>query len=184
MAAADPQVLEAVGRGNPVVFMDISIAGKYVYVLCDHTHDCLCPRVCVCMHRLGRQRHQRSTPDQSVYVPGIDAGWGARKIDACRHACHPPTDSQNHSIAGMPATHHYATTLSPTADRPAGRIKMELFKDVCPKTVENFRQFCTGNNEMDKKKDEGGRGGVYPCMGVRECMYVCMRLSRWITPPP
>eukprot|EP00920_Eleutheroschizon_duboscqi_P011575 GHVT01027770.1.p1 GENE.GHVT01027770.1~~GHVT01027770.1.p1 ORF type:complete len:210 (-),score=10.47 GHVT01027770.1:365-994(-) len=27
---------------------------------------------------------------------------------------------------------------------PLGRIKFELFKDVCPKTVENFRQFCTG----------------------------------------
>ncbi len=26
----------------------------------------------------------------------------------------------------------------------AGRIKMELFKDVCPRTAENFRQFCTG----------------------------------------
>lgn len=27
---------------------------------------------------------------------------------------------------------------------PAGRIKMELFKDSVPKTAENFRQFCTG----------------------------------------
>ncbi|GAA5949777.1 hypothetical protein JCM10213_006886 [Rhodosporidiobolus nylandii] len=27
---------------------------------------------------------------------------------------------------------------------PAGRIKMELFNDVVPKTAENFRQFCTG----------------------------------------
>mmetsp|Transcript_41251 Transcript_41251/g.105488 ORF Transcript_41251/g.105488 Transcript_41251/m.105488 type:complete len:186 (-) Transcript_41251:14-571(-) len=27
---------------------------------------------------------------------------------------------------------------------PAGRIKMELFADICPKTAENFRQFCTG----------------------------------------
>jgi cyclophilin family peptidyl-prolyl cis-trans isomerase len=26
----------------------------------------------------------------------------------------------------------------------AGRISLELFKDVCPKTVENMRQFCTG----------------------------------------
>ena len=26
----------------------------------------------------------------------------------------------------------------------AGRIKIELFADVCPKTAENFRQFCTG----------------------------------------
>ncbi|KAK9866296.1 hypothetical protein WJX84_003825 [Apatococcus fuscideae] len=28
--------------------------------------------------------------------------------------------------------------------QPAGRIKMELFADVCPKTVENFRQYCIG----------------------------------------
>nr|KAJ0224742.1 hypothetical protein LSAT_V11C100045460 [Lactuca sativa] len=27
---------------------------------------------------------------------------------------------------------------------PAGRIKMELFADIVPKTAENFRQFCTG----------------------------------------
>lgn len=26
----------------------------------------------------------------------------------------------------------------------AGRIVMELFADVTPKTAENFRQFCTG----------------------------------------
>jgi peptidyl-prolyl isomerase H (cyclophilin H) len=27
---------------------------------------------------------------------------------------------------------------------PVGRIKIELFADVCPRTAENFRQFCTG----------------------------------------
>lgn len=27
---------------------------------------------------------------------------------------------------------------------PAGRIKMELFADLCPQTAENFRQLCTG----------------------------------------
>ena len=26
----------------------------------------------------------------------------------------------------------------------AGRIKIELFADICPKTAENFRQFCCG----------------------------------------
>ncbi|GAA5992358.1 hypothetical protein JCM10908_000442 [Rhodotorula pacifica] len=29
---------------------------------------------------------------------------------------------------------------------PAGRIKMELFNDVVPKTAENFRQMCTGEH--------------------------------------
>ncbi|KAF9688797.1 hypothetical protein SADUNF_Sadunf01G0025500 [Salix dunnii] len=28
----------------------------------------------------------------------------------------------------------------------AGRIKMELFADIAPKTAENFRQFCTGEH--------------------------------------
>ena len=27
---------------------------------------------------------------------------------------------------------------------PAGRVKAELFADLCPRTAENFRQFCTG----------------------------------------
>ncbi|GMR51395.1 hypothetical protein PMAYCL1PPCAC_21590, partial [Pristionchus mayeri] len=28
--------------------------------------------------------------------------------------------------------------------KPAGRITMELFSDVCPRTAENFRALCTG----------------------------------------
>ena len=28
----------------------------------------------------------------------------------------------------------------------AGRVKMELFADVCPRTCENFRQLCTGEH--------------------------------------
>lgn len=34
---------------------------------------------------------------------------------------------------------------------PAGRIKMELFADVCPRTAENFRQFCTGEFRKDSQ---------------------------------
>lgn len=29
-------------------------------------------------------------------------------------------------------------------DVEVGRLQMELFADVCPKTCENFRQLCTG----------------------------------------
>jgi|EP01083_Nonionella_stella_P082274 peptidyl-prolyl isomerase H (cyclophilin H) len=32
----------------------------------------------------------------------------------------------------------------PDKSSPLGRIKMELFYKDCPKTCENFRQFCTG----------------------------------------
>lgn len=31
----------------------------------------------------------------------------------------------------------------------AGRLKMELFADVCPKTCENFRQLCTGEHRKN-----------------------------------
>ncbi|KAG6480431.1 hypothetical protein ZIOFF_063931 [Zingiber officinale] len=35
---------------------------------------------------------------------------------------------------------------------PAGRIKMELFADIVPRTAENFRQFCTGEYRTDEIK--------------------------------
>ena len=35
--------------------------------------------------------------------------------------------------------------------RIIGRIKFELFRDICPKTVENFRQLCTGQFKKDGK---------------------------------
>ena len=30
------------------------------------------------------------------------------------------------------------------AERPIGRIEIEIYPDICPKTCENFRQLCTG----------------------------------------
>ncbi|KAK8203846.1 putative peptidyl-prolyl cis-trans isomerase [Phyllosticta capitalensis] len=41
---------------------------------------------------------------------------------------------------------------------PLGRIKMELFKDVVPRTVENFRQFCTGESKNGLGRPQGFKG--------------------------
>lgn len=54
------------------------------------------------------------------------------------------------------------------ADIPSGRIKMELFKDVVPKTAENFRQFCTG--EFHKGAHPVGYKGTPFHRVIREFM--------------
>uniref|UniRef100_A0A7R9VH19 Peptidyl-prolyl cis-trans isomerase n=1 Tax=Chlamydomonas euryale TaxID=1486919 RepID=A0A7R9VH19_9CHLO len=43
---------------------------------------------------------------------------------------------------------------------PAGRVKFELWADLCPKTAENFRQLCTG---------EFRRGGLP--QGYKNCQF-------------
>lgn len=37
------------------------------------------------------------------------------------------------------------------AGEPLGRITFELFKDVVPRTAENFRQLCTGEYKVNGK---------------------------------
>lgn len=44
---------------------------------------------------------------------------------------------------------------------PLGRIKMELFKDVTPKTAENFRQFCTGETKDNRGRPQGYKGSKF-----------------------
>ncbi|KAK5172337.1 Peptidyl-prolyl cis-trans isomerase H [Saxophila tyrrhenica] len=38
---------------------------------------------------------------------------------------------------------------------PLGRIKMELFADIVPRTAENFRQFCTGETKNPSGRPQG-----------------------------
>ncbi|KAF2750902.1 peptidyl-prolyl cis-trans isomerase H [Sporormia fimetaria CBS 119925] len=42
-----------------------------------------------------------------------------------------------------------------------GRIKFELFKDVVPKTAENFRQFCTGETKNSNGRPQGYKGSKF-----------------------
>ncbi|SHO76148.1 Similar to S.cerevisiae protein CPR6 (Peptidyl-prolyl cis-trans isomerase (cyclophilin)) [Malassezia sympodialis ATCC 42132] len=45
-------------------------------------------------------------------------------------------------------------------DNPAGRIKIELFSDVVPKTAENFRQLCTGEYRVNHRP-MGYKGALF-----------------------
>ncbi|TFK61282.1 hypothetical protein BDN72DRAFT_849843 [Pluteus cervinus] len=45
-------------------------------------------------------------------------------------------------------------------ETPAGRIKMELFSDVVPKTAENFRQLCTGEYRVNSRP-QGYKGATF-----------------------
>ncbi len=68
-----------------------------------------------------------------------------------------------------------------------GRMKMELFADVVPKTAENFRQFCTGEFRKDGVpqgykatafhriiKDFMIQGTLYMCCVNWVCSEKCM----------
>ncbi|KKZ62952.1 peptidyl-prolyl cis-trans isomerase H [[Emmonsia] crescens] len=44
---------------------------------------------------------------------------------------------------------------------PLGRVKIELFADVTPKTAENFRQFCTGETKNLRGRPQGYKGSKF-----------------------
>ncbi|KAI1338822.1 putative U-snRNP-associated cyclophilin [Xylariaceae sp. FL0016] len=44
---------------------------------------------------------------------------------------------------------------------PLGRVTFELFKDVVPKTAENFRQFCTGESKNSRGQPQGYKGSKF-----------------------
>ena len=44
---------------------------------------------------------------------------------------------------------------------PLGRIKMELFADVTPRTAENFRKFCTGETKGVNGRPQGYKGSRF-----------------------
>ncbi|TFK95903.1 cyclophilin-like domain-containing protein [Pterulicium gracile] len=45
-------------------------------------------------------------------------------------------------------------------ETPVGRIKMELYSDIVPKTAENFRQLCTGEYRVNSRP-QGYKGAVF-----------------------
>ncbi|KAG9080664.1 Peptidyl-prolyl cis-trans isomerase H [Ceratobasidium sp. 370] len=45
-------------------------------------------------------------------------------------------------------------------ETPAGRLKMELYSDIVPKTAENFRQLCTGEHRVNSRP-QGYKGATF-----------------------
>ncbi|KAF8742314.1 hypothetical protein AX14_005184 [Amanita brunnescens Koide BX004] len=45
-------------------------------------------------------------------------------------------------------------------ETPAGRLKMELFSDIVPKTAENFRQLCTGEFRVNSRP-QGYKNAIF-----------------------
>ncbi|KAF8602548.1 hypothetical protein BDV93DRAFT_523931 [Ceratobasidium sp. AG-I] len=54
-------------------------------------------------------------------------------------------------------------------ETPAGRLKMELFNDIVPKTAENFRQLCTGEHRVNSRP-QGYKGSTFHRYVVRDFM--------------
>ena len=97
----DPLVMEAIERGNAVVFLDVAMGGS-----------------------------------------GDDA-----------------TTSRDNAV---PIDFDPATTpLEDGTMTYLGRIKLELFVQDCPKTCENFRQFCTGEYLTKNEQPAGYKGSIF-----------------------
>lgn len=66
----------------------------------------------------------------------------------------------------------FSNDLRSRTGEPLGRITFELFKDVVPRTAENFRQLCTGEYKVNNKP-QGYKGSrfhrivslLFSCLG-------------------
>ncbi|RSH82578.1 Peptidyl-prolyl cis-trans isomerase H [Apiotrichum porosum] len=63
-------------------------------------------------------------------------------------------------------------------DTPAGRIKMELFSDITPKTAENFRQLCTGEHRVNSTP-QGYKKSTFHRILLFVCLAPPTRVKRW-----
>jgi hypothetical protein len=85
------------------------------------------------------------TPYFSIWSP-------AARCRFVHFAFYEPNDSSKYAVHET----FFAEHLS--SGEPLGRIKMELFQDVTPRTAENFRQFCTGETKNAQGRPQGYKG--------------------------
>lgn len=55
---------------------------------------------------------------------------------------------------------HKLSNIAITGE-PLGRVKMELFANVTPRTAENFRQFCTGESKDIQGRPRGYKSSKF-----------------------
>ncbi|PWI73345.1 hypothetical protein PCL_10360 [Purpureocillium lilacinum] len=91
--------------------------------------------------------------------PPAAAQLTGAKLDASRlkQPCH-QRSCPNRAI---PFLYAIVDSDEPTTCEPLGRITFELFKDVVPKTAENFRQFCTGESKGSGGRPQGYKGSKF-----------------------
>lgn len=69
----------------------------------------------------------------------------------------------------------FADQVDDGVGEPLGRVTFELFKDVVPKTAENFRQFCTGESKNHLGRPQGYKGCKFHRIASSPC---CLRLRK------
>lgn len=77
-----------------------------------------------------------------VFFGETEGGGGESGVGAA-----PETRRRSAPPSPVPISHLFPDVS--IGNQPAGRITMELFADVAPRTAENFRQLCTGEFRRD-----------------------------------
>lgn len=72
---------------------------------------------------------------------------------------------------------HFSDDLRCHTGEPLGRITFELFKDVVPRTAENFRQLCTGEYKVNNKP-QGYKGSRFH--RIVSLLLSCLEIQMWL----
>ena len=109
----------------------------------------------VALERLRLERDQAELVDKAMYTKVLkkSAGLYSEKVDLSDIAASPGERSSRKKIPMEielvnPRVYLDFTLGSGRSTEPLGRVVLELFSDVLPKTAENFRQLCTGEHGL------------------------------------
>lgn len=130
---------------NPVVFFDLALGGEHI--LCDF------------LQLISTIRKQFSKKSFKSNFPCFISLH--RKYPHFITHMHCQTISQQQrSLEGRKVKKISNIPLKHLGE-PLGRVKMELFADITPKTAENFRQYCTGETKNGQGYPQGYKGSKF-----------------------